>query len=63
MDISAVLNAKLHENILGPVIPQGPSMLPEGKWRWGFIGAALVGEVERGNHIGTFGATVLLKWS
>ena len=38
VDIGAVLNTKLHEHILGPVVPQGPSMLPEEELRWGFIG-------------------------
>lgn len=28
MDVRAVLNTKLHEHILGPVVPQGPGMLP-----------------------------------
>lgn len=37
-DIGAVLNTKLHEHILGPVVPQGPGMLPEEGLRWGFIG-------------------------
>lgn len=36
MDIGAVLNTKLHEHILGPVIPQGPGMLPEEELMWGF---------------------------
>lgn len=38
VDIGAVLNTKLHEHILGPVVPQGPGMLPEEELRWGFIG-------------------------
>lgn len=38
MDVRAVLNTKLHEHILGPVVPQGPGMLPEEELRWGFIG-------------------------
>lgn len=38
MDVGAVLNTKLHEHILGPVVPQGPGMLPEEELRWGFIG-------------------------
>ena len=37
VDIRAVLNTKLHEHILGPVVPQGPGMLPEEELRWGFI--------------------------
>lgn len=37
VDIGAVLNTKLHEHILGPVIPQGPGRLPEEELRWGFI--------------------------
>lgn len=28
-DVSAVLNAKLHENIFGSVVPQSPGVLPE----------------------------------
>lgn len=38
MDIGAVLNTELHEHVLGPVVPQGPGMLPAGELRWGFIG-------------------------
>ena len=38
MDVSAVLNTKLHEHIPGPVVPQGPGLLPEEELRWGFIG-------------------------
>lgn len=37
VNIRAVLNTKLHEHILGPVVPQGPGMLPEEELRWGFI--------------------------
>ena len=37
VDIRAVLNTKLHEHILGPVVPQGPGMLPEEELRWGFV--------------------------
>lgn len=38
MDIGAVLNTKLHEHVLGPVVPQRPGMLPAEELRWGFIG-------------------------
>lgn len=38
VDIGAVLNTKLHEHILGSVIPQGPGVLPKEKLSWGFIG-------------------------
>lgn len=38
MGVSAVLNTKLHEHILGPVVPERPGMLPEEELRRGFIG-------------------------
>lgn len=38
MNIGAVLNTKLHEHILGPVVPQCLGMLPEEELKYGFIG-------------------------
>lgn len=38
VDIGAVLHAELHEHVRGPVVPQGPGMLPEEELRWGFTG-------------------------
>lgn len=68
MDIGAVLDTKLHEHILGPVIPQGPGLLPAEELRWGFIGVGegrlrALGKDGRREDMGIFYAAALSKWS